>query len=83
MESFAAAGHSGKNPGNLQRALVAAIGQPAGFPEIAWAEIPVKGSTSPKPHPFLFPHQMLASIHTQQPELFEMAFGERDGIREF
>ena len=62
VEQMAKMGNWGDNPRNMARALVHALGMPAGSPQFDWFEIPLK--SGPKsPHPFLLPHEFFKSLY--------------------
>ena len=84
LEDLARAGNEGRNPGNIQRALISALGMPEGSCDFTWAEIPMEGHARPQPHPFLLPHQVLSALHKKRPELFKSAFApSASEVREF
>ena len=53
---------------NLQRSLVAAFGTPVGAPDIEFRLIPT--TLGIIPHPFLFPHRFVSSLHASQSAFF-------------
>ena len=69
MDKLAAAGGSGKNPQNMQRALISAFGMPMGAPRFTWIEIPTKAGRVA--HPFLLPHLWFSALYHHRPELWK------------
>ena len=65
VDPIASAGNFGKNPQNLQRALLNLFGKPVGSPEISWYNIPTKKGFVA--HPFMLPHVWLHSLHSNAP----------------
>ena len=84
LDRLASAGHEGRNPKNMQRALMSAFGWPRGATDFTWDEIPVAGYERPQPHPFLCPHATFAAIYKNRPDLWhEAILGEKNSNVEF
>ena len=75
-------GHWGENPKNMARAMVNALGVPAGAPSFEWFDIPFKNGI--RPHPFLLPHLFFKSLHTHDKARWIRAIrGPRGAARQF
>ena len=78
LNRLAEAGSSGKHPQNLQRAILAFFGSPAGAPEFSWHLVPMKGGT--KPHPFFMPHELFGSLYRHKKALWEQWIRGPEGL---
>jgi hypothetical protein len=75
LESIASAGNSGRNPQNLQRALISAFGWPKGAPNFTWADIPMEGHARAQPHPFICPHELFGKLYHDAHDMWDVAVG--------
>jgi hypothetical protein len=77
LDRLAAAGNHGKNPKNMQRALLSFFGWPKGAPQLAWREIPtVHGRVA---HPFVMPHLLFGSLHRTRHKFWDEVIGGAEG----
>ena len=75
MDKLAAAGGSGKNPQNMQRALISAFGMPMGAPRFTWIEIPTKAGRVA--HPFFVAAFMVFCVVPPSTRALEAVCGRR------
>ena len=75
-------GNSGKNPQNLQRALVTCFGMPDGAPNFSWYDVPTKRGV--EKIPFLLPHDFFKSLFdSRKEEHMSSILGPRGAAREY
>ena len=83
-EPFARVGGQGKHTGNMQRDIMKALGQPSGSCPFFWMEVPYAIRAQMVAHPFILPHELLASIYKDRQDLFREAICAQDeNLEEF
>lgn len=72
-DRLARLGREGSQPGNMHRDIMSALGQPKGSCDFFWMDIPIEDSERPISHPFVLPHELLATIFRERRDLFNQS----------
>ena len=84
LDRLAAAGNSGRNPKNMQRAMMSAFGWPTGAPNFVWHDIPMAGHDRAQPHPFICPHELFSRMYADKIDFWDVAIrGDEDSSAKF
>ena len=82
LEALSSIGSSGMSPQNMHRSLMQIFGQPAGTPNIHWAEIPTARGKKTM-FPFFLPHEFFSSMYKGSKKAWKRLCVNHEGCFEF